>query len=215
MGCIGQVGPDAYNARRVAITAGLPKSTPAYTVNRLCGSGLQAIWSAAMEMRWNDLDVTARRWRRVDDPDAVLRLRRPQRLQARQPRAGRRHRDDADRPLPRHPHGRHRGERRHEVRRLAPGAGRVRRSSRSAGQPPTRRRRRSPRRSSRSRSVAASRSPSPRTSTPSPAPPWRPSPACGPRSPRTARSPPATPRASTTVPRPSCWPPRPPPPSAA
>jgi acetyl-CoA C-acetyltransferase len=58
MGCIGQVGPDAYNARRVAITAGLPKSVPAYTVNRLCGSGLQAIWSAAMEMRWNGLDFT-------------------------------------------------------------------------------------------------------------------------------------------------------------
>ncbi len=58
MGCIGQVGGDAYNARRVAIAAGLPKSTPAFTVNRLCGSGLQAIWSAAQEMRWNDLDFT-------------------------------------------------------------------------------------------------------------------------------------------------------------
>ena len=58
MGCIGQVGPDAYNARRVAVEAGLPKRTPAYTVNRLCGSGLQAVWSAAMEMRWNDLDLT-------------------------------------------------------------------------------------------------------------------------------------------------------------
>ena len=57
MGCIGQVGPDAYNARRVAIAAGLPKNVPAYTVNRLCGSGLQAIWSAAMEMRWNGLDL--------------------------------------------------------------------------------------------------------------------------------------------------------------
>jgi acetyl-CoA C-acetyltransferase len=56
MGCIGQVGPDAYNARRVAITAGLPKNVPAYTVNRLCGSGLQAIWSAAMQMRWGGLD---------------------------------------------------------------------------------------------------------------------------------------------------------------
>jgi acetyl-CoA C-acetyltransferase len=56
MGCIGQVGADAYNARRVAITAGLPRNVPAYTVNRLCGSGLQAIWSAAMEMRWNGLD---------------------------------------------------------------------------------------------------------------------------------------------------------------
>ncbi len=58
MGCIGQVGPDAYNARRVAIAAGIPENVPAYTVNRLCGSGLQAIWSAAMEMRWNGLDLT-------------------------------------------------------------------------------------------------------------------------------------------------------------
>ncbi len=56
MGQIGQVGPDGYNARRVALAAGLPQSVPAYTVNRLCGSGLQAIWSAAMEMRWNGLD---------------------------------------------------------------------------------------------------------------------------------------------------------------
>ncbi|MDF3310048.1 thiolase family protein [Rhodococcus sp. T2V] len=58
MGCIGQVGSDAYNARRVAITAGLPASTPALTVNRLCGSGLQAVWSAAQQMRWNELDIT-------------------------------------------------------------------------------------------------------------------------------------------------------------
>jgi acetyl-CoA C-acetyltransferase len=58
MGCIGQVGPDGYNARRVAISAGLPVSTPAYNVNRLCGSGLQAIWSAAMQMRDGDADVT-------------------------------------------------------------------------------------------------------------------------------------------------------------
>src|SRR5690625_833526 len=56
MGCIGQVGPDAYNARRVAIEAGLPESTPAFTVNRLCGSGLQSIWSAAQQMSWNDQD---------------------------------------------------------------------------------------------------------------------------------------------------------------
>ncbi|GMA39568.1 thiolase family protein [Mobilicoccus caccae] len=58
MGCIGQVGPDAYNGRRVAVEAGLPLSTPGYTVNRLCGSGLQAIWSAAQEMLWNDLSFT-------------------------------------------------------------------------------------------------------------------------------------------------------------
>ena len=58
MGCIGQVGPDAYNARRVGIAAGLPENVPAYTVNRLCGSGLQAIWSAAMQMRWGAAAIT-------------------------------------------------------------------------------------------------------------------------------------------------------------
>ncbi|WP_328854392.1 thiolase family protein [Microbispora hainanensis] len=57
MGCIGQVGPDAYNARRVALAAGLPERVPAYTVNRLCGSGLQAVWSAAMQMRWGGVDI--------------------------------------------------------------------------------------------------------------------------------------------------------------
>ena len=56
MGCIGQVGADAYNARRVALAAGVPENVPAYTVNRLCGSGLQAIWSAAMQMRWGGVD---------------------------------------------------------------------------------------------------------------------------------------------------------------
>ncbi|OZF25688.1 acetyl-CoA acetyltransferase [Rhodococcus sp. 14-2496-1d] len=58
MGCIGQVGPDAYIARRVALAAGMPRRTPAYTVNRLCGSGLQAVWSAAMQMRWSGTDFT-------------------------------------------------------------------------------------------------------------------------------------------------------------
>ena len=57
MGCIGQVGPDAYNARRVALAAGLPVSVPAHNVTRLCGSGLQAIWSAAMQIRWGGVDL--------------------------------------------------------------------------------------------------------------------------------------------------------------
>lgn len=53
MGCISQVGPDAYNARRVALKAGLERSVPAFNVNRLCGSGLQAIWSGAQELLWS------------------------------------------------------------------------------------------------------------------------------------------------------------------
>ena len=47
MGQVGQVGPDAYNARRCALGAGLPASTTAMNVNRLCGSGLQAILTGA------------------------------------------------------------------------------------------------------------------------------------------------------------------------
>jgi len=57
MGCIGQVGPDAYNARRVALEAGLADDTPAYTVNRLCGSGLQAVWSAAQQLHWGGAEI--------------------------------------------------------------------------------------------------------------------------------------------------------------
>jgi acetyl-CoA acetyltransferase family protein len=48
MGNVIQTSKDAiYFARHVALKAGLPVDTPALTVNRLCGSGLQAIVSAA------------------------------------------------------------------------------------------------------------------------------------------------------------------------
>jgi acetyl-CoA C-acetyltransferase len=50
MGQVGEVGPDAYNARRCALAAGLPVTSTAMNVNRLCGSGLQAIWTGALEI---------------------------------------------------------------------------------------------------------------------------------------------------------------------
>src|ERR1700678_314014 len=40
-------GDALYGARHVGLRAGLPIETPALTVNRLCGSGMQAIGSAA------------------------------------------------------------------------------------------------------------------------------------------------------------------------
>src|SRR6202048_2888361 len=40
-------GDALYGARHVALKAGLPIETPALTVNRLCGSGLQAIVNGA------------------------------------------------------------------------------------------------------------------------------------------------------------------------
>ena len=48
---------DAYLARVAAIDAGCPIETPAFNVNRLCGSGLQAIISAAQAIGYGDCDV--------------------------------------------------------------------------------------------------------------------------------------------------------------
>lgn len=48
---------DVYISRIAAIEAGLPVGTPCITVNRLCGSGLQAIVSAAQHIQLGDVDV--------------------------------------------------------------------------------------------------------------------------------------------------------------
>jgi len=48
---------DMYISRVAAIDAGLPVGTPCLTVNRLCGSGLQAIVSAAQHILLGDTDV--------------------------------------------------------------------------------------------------------------------------------------------------------------
>ncbi len=48
---------DMYLSRVAAVDAGLPVGTPCLTVNRLCGSGLQAIVSAAQHILLGDTDV--------------------------------------------------------------------------------------------------------------------------------------------------------------
>ncbi|WP_433736219.1 acetyl-CoA C-acyltransferase family protein [Pseudomonas putida] len=48
---------DAYISRVAAMNAGIPKETPAYNVNRLCGSGLQAIVSAAQTLLLGDAEI--------------------------------------------------------------------------------------------------------------------------------------------------------------
>jgi len=51
-GCANQAGEDNRNvARMAALLAGLPVEIPGQTVNRLCGSGLQAVASAAQAVR--------------------------------------------------------------------------------------------------------------------------------------------------------------------
>ena len=48
---------DAYISRVAAMNAGLPKEVPAFNVNRLCGSGLQAIVSAAQTLMLGDAQI--------------------------------------------------------------------------------------------------------------------------------------------------------------
>jgi acetyl-CoA C-acetyltransferase len=49
---------DAYLGRVAAMNAGIPKETPSFNVNRLCGSGLQAIVSAAQTILLGDTDLS-------------------------------------------------------------------------------------------------------------------------------------------------------------
>ena len=48
---------DMYLSRVAALNGGLPKETPAFTLNRLCGSGLQAIVSGAQVIKLGDADA--------------------------------------------------------------------------------------------------------------------------------------------------------------
>ncbi|HJR42788.1 MAG TPA: acetyl-CoA C-acyltransferase [Gemmatimonadaceae bacterium] len=57
LGCANQAGEDGRNVARMALLlAGLPVEVPGQTVNRLCGSGLQAIASAAQAVRAGEGD---------------------------------------------------------------------------------------------------------------------------------------------------------------
>jgi 3-oxoadipyl-CoA thiolase len=57
-GCANQAGEDNRNvARMAALLAGLPASTPAATINRLCASGLDAIGAAARAIKAGEADL--------------------------------------------------------------------------------------------------------------------------------------------------------------
>jgi acetyl-CoA C-acetyltransferase len=57
IGCVSQIGEDSYIARTAALGAGLPLESTAYSVNRQCGSGLQAIVSAAETISAGNAEV--------------------------------------------------------------------------------------------------------------------------------------------------------------
>ena len=58
LGCANQAGEDNRNvARMAALLAGLPVSVPATTVNRLCGSGMDAVLIAARQIKAGEADL--------------------------------------------------------------------------------------------------------------------------------------------------------------
>jgi acetyl-CoA acyltransferase len=58
LGCVNQAGEDNRNVARMAsLLAGLPVSVPGSTINRLCGSGLDALGSAARAIRAGDTQL--------------------------------------------------------------------------------------------------------------------------------------------------------------
>ena len=122
---------DMYLSRVAAVNGGLEVGTPALTVNRLCGSGLQAIVSAAQAIMLGDCEVAVA-------GGAEVMSRAPYWLPGM--RWGQRMGDgvaiDAmtgalSDPFDALPHGRDRGERRHRLRRVPGRPGRAGR-----GEPP-------------------------------------------------------------------------------
>ncbi len=58
LGCANQAGEDNRNVARMAtLLAGLPESVPGATVNRLCGSGLDALGTVARAIRSGEIDL--------------------------------------------------------------------------------------------------------------------------------------------------------------
>lgn len=58
MGCANQAGEDNRNvARMSALLSGLPETVPGTTLNRLCGSGMDAIGAAARAVKSGDTDI--------------------------------------------------------------------------------------------------------------------------------------------------------------
>ena len=57
MGNVLQAAQGQNTARQAMIAAGIPKETPAYTINKVCGSGLKAIVLGASAIMLGQADV--------------------------------------------------------------------------------------------------------------------------------------------------------------
>jgi acetyl-CoA C-acetyltransferase len=58
MGCVLPAGLGQAPARQAALAAGIPKSVPTTTINKMCGSGMKAIMMAADQIRAGDVSLS-------------------------------------------------------------------------------------------------------------------------------------------------------------
>ena len=175
MGQVLQAGAGQITARQAAANGGIPMTVPATTINKVCLSGLNAIYLADQMIQAGDADVVVAGGMESMTNAPYLLPGRPRRLPHRRPEG--RRLDDLRRPLLRLRPGRH-GRRHREVRRPRPGIAREpqdelaaksheRAAARRQGRPVRRR----DRRRSRSRSARATRSSSTPTRASAAAPP--------------------------------------------
>ena len=205
MGHVLQAGTGQITARQAAVKAGIPMTTPATTVNKVCLSGLDAIAQAADLIRLGEFDViVAGGMESMSNAPHVLKGSQAG-LQVRHGRAARL--DGLRRPdrrVQRALDGRVDRSGQRQARHLPRAAGRVRRplaAARGPGRQGRPARRRDRRRSRSSPSGKRSRSPATRASAATRRPSR--SPGSGPPSAATARSRRARPRRSPTAPPPS------------
>ena len=71
MGCVLQAGAGMNVARQAALKAGVPVEVPGETINRVCGSGLQAVVHAVEAVQGRLRRPDAGRRHRVDEQRAV------------------------------------------------------------------------------------------------------------------------------------------------
>ncbi len=121
LGCANQAGEDNRNLARMAgLLAGLPDSSGGVTLNRLCGSGLDAVAMAARAIRGGDADLIiaggSESMSRAPFvmPKATIGVRPPRRNLRHHHRLALRQPEDARRLWRRH-HAEHRGECRRRV----------------------------------------------------------------------------------------------------
>ena len=121
-GNVQQSSTDAhYGARHVGLRAGLPIEVPALTVNRLCGSGIQAVVSGAQQILLGEAGDGGRRRHGEHEPGAARDSRPAQRPAPRPGQARRLAVGRPERPLRRLLDGDHGRELRGEVRHHARG----------------------------------------------------------------------------------------------